>query len=120
MKEEVTRLPMHVSRMVSKHSSRSLCYQTLRNKRVFFFHQIPCNEQPTVWFNAIGQKFQAFEISNRIDRLARNICRKVGCEPLVALCVLKGGYQFFGDLMDAIRTINANSGEYLMINLFCL
>ncbi|XP_073236228.1 hypoxanthine-guanine phosphoribosyltransferase-like [Porites lutea] len=49
-------------------------------------------------------------ITDRIERLARNICCDVGKGPLVGLCVLKGGYQFFGDLMDRIRTINA-SGE---------
>ena len=48
----------------------------------------------------------------RTERLARNICRDVGRGPLIGLCVLKGGYQFFGDLMDYIRTINANGGQW--------
>ena len=48
--------------------------------------------------------------------MARNICCDVGKGPLVGLCVLKGGYQFFGDLMDRIRTINASGGE----KKFCL
>lgn len=48
----------------------------------------------------------------RTERLARNICRDVDSGPLVGLCVLKGGYQFFGDLMDYIRTINANGGKW--------
>ena len=54
--------------------------------------------------------FQVFK-SFRTERLARNICRDVGKGPLIGLCVLKGGYQFFGDLMDCIRTINANAGK---------
>ncbi|XP_068715930.1 hypoxanthine-guanine phosphoribosyltransferase-like isoform X1 [Montipora foliosa] len=49
-------------------------------------------------------------ICDRIERLARNICREVGKGPLIGLCVLKGGYQFFGDLMNSIRSINS-SGE---------
>ena len=52
-------------------------------------------------------------IANRVERLARNICRDLSPEPLVALCVLKGGYQFFADLMERIRIINANSGMFI-------
>ena len=47
----------------------------------------------------------------RTERMARNICHEVGKGPLVGLCVLKGGYQFFGDLMDCIRTISASGGK---------
>lgn len=49
-------------------------------------------------------------ICDRIERLARNICREVGEGPLIGLCVLKGGYQFFGDLMNSIKSISS-SGE---------
>ena len=51
-------------------------------------------------------------MSFRIERLARNICREVGQGPLIGLCVLKGGYQFFGDLMDCIRSISASGGNF--------
>ncbi len=29
----------------------------------------------------------------------------------MALCVLKGGYKFFADLMDYIKTLNQNSDK---------
>ena len=57
--------------------------------------------------------------------MARDIHREFGAVPIVALCVLKGGYQFFKDLLDYIKVLNANSGEsYLELNhtlcCFCL
>lgn len=33
-------------------------------------------------------------------------------QSLVALCVLKGGYQFFGDLLNYIKTSTATSGMH--------
>lgn len=45
----------------------------------------------------------------RTERLARDIVTDLGSEPLVALCVLKGGYKFFTDLMDKIQALNRNS-----------
>ena len=44
----------------------------------------------------------------RVQRLAEDICYEV-TNPLVALCVLKGGYQFFTDLLEYIKTHNATS-----------
>lgn len=49
----------------------------------------------------------------RTERLAQKICDDMisqGRESLVALCVLKGGYQFFGDLLNYIKTSTATSG----------
>ncbi len=43
--------------------------------------------------------------SNRIERLACDIAIDLANEPFVALCVLKGGYQFFSDLLDKIRQL---------------
>ncbi len=43
--------------------------------------------------------------SNRIERLACDIASDLANEPFVALCVLKGGYQFFTDLLDKIRQL---------------
>ncbi|RMX38996.1 hypoxanthine-guanine phosphoribosyltransferase-like [Pocillopora verrucosa] len=56
-------------------------------------------------------------IHDRIERLARNICRDVDKGPLIGLCVLKGGYQFFGDLMNCIRTINANMDRSIQMSV---
>lgn len=44
----------------------------------------------------------------RTERLARDIVRDMGGHHIVALCVLKGGYKFFADLMDYIKTLNQN------------
>lgn len=48
--------------------------------------------------------------SFRVQRLAEDICNDIS-SPLVALCVLKGGYQFFTDLLDCIKNRNATSGD---------
>ncbi|TRY85817.1 hypothetical protein DNTS_011862 [Danionella cerebrum] len=48
-------------------------------------------------------------IRDRTERLARDIVRDMGGHHMVALCVLKGGYKFFADLMDFIKTLNQNS-----------
>ncbi|KAJ7391752.1 hypoxanthine phosphoribosyltransferase 1 [Desmophyllum pertusum] len=56
-------------------------------------------------------------INDRTERLARNICRDVSKGPLIGLCVLKGGYQFFGDLMDCIRTINSNGEQSVQMSV---
>uniref|UniRef100_A0A8C1U8W9 Hypoxanthine phosphoribosyltransferase n=1 Tax=Cyprinus carpio TaxID=7962 RepID=A0A8C1U8W9_CYPCA len=47
----------------------------------------------------------------RTERLARDIVRDMGGQHIVALCVLKGGYKFFADLMDFIKTLNQNSDK---------
>ncbi|RXN31101.1 hypoxanthine-guanine phosphoribosyltransferase-like protein [Labeo rohita] len=50
-------------------------------------------------------------IKDRTERLARDIVRDMGGHHIVALCVLKGGYKFFADLMDYIKTLNQNSDK---------
>ena len=50
--------------------------------------------------------------------MARDIHREMNTGPIVALCVLKGGYQFMKDLLQHIKTLNANSGRYS--TLLCL
>ncbi|XP_041366572.1 hypoxanthine-guanine phosphoribosyltransferase-like [Gigantopelta aegis] len=50
-------------------------------------------------------------INDRIERLARDILRDFSHEAIVALCVLKGGYKFFTDLLDKIKTLNRNNEE---------
>jgi hypoxanthine phosphoribosyltransferase len=48
-------------------------------------------------------------ILDRVERLARDISEDLP-GPLVALCVLKGGYQFFTDLLNFIKTNNSIKG----------
>nr|XP_006633050.2 PREDICTED: hypoxanthine-guanine phosphoribosyltransferase [Lepisosteus oculatus] len=48
-------------------------------------------------------------IMDRTERLAREIMRDMGGHHIVALCVLKGGYKFFADLLDYIKALNRNS-----------
>uniref|UniRef100_W5L332 Hypoxanthine phosphoribosyltransferase 1, like n=1 Tax=Astyanax mexicanus TaxID=7994 RepID=W5L332_ASTMX len=50
-------------------------------------------------------------IKDRTERLARDIVRDMGGHHIVALCVLKGGYKFFADLMDYIKALNQNSDK---------
>ncbi|GIY01137.1 hypoxanthine-guanine phosphoribosyltransferase [Caerostris darwini] len=42
-------------------------------------------------------------IHDRIERLARDIAQDYNEQPFTALCVLKGGYKFFSDLLDKIK-----------------
>lgn len=42
-------------------------------------------------------------INDRIERLARDIAQDYEGQPFTALCVLKGGYKFFADLLDKIK-----------------
>uniref|UniRef100_A0A4W3I0Y0 Hypoxanthine phosphoribosyltransferase n=1 Tax=Callorhinchus milii TaxID=7868 RepID=A0A4W3I0Y0_CALMI len=48
-------------------------------------------------------------IMDRTERLARDIMKAMGDHHIVALCVLKGGYKFFADLLDYIKALNRNS-----------
>ncbi|GAB1302775.1 Hypoxanthine-guanine phosphoribosyltransferase [Apodemus speciosus] len=45
----------------------------------------------------------------RTERLARDVMKEMGGHHIVALCVLKGGYKFFADLLDYIKALNRNS-----------
>ena len=45
----------------------------------------------------------------RTERLARDIFNDFGSEPIVGLCVLKGGYKFFTDLFNKMQLLNRNS-----------
>ncbi|XP_032969839.1 hypoxanthine-guanine phosphoribosyltransferase-like isoform X2 [Rhinolophus ferrumequinum] len=48
-------------------------------------------------------------IMDRTERLARDVMKEMGGHHIVALCVLKGGYKFFADLLDYIKVLNRNS-----------
>lgn len=56
-------------------------------------------------------------IMDRTERLAQKICDDMISQSLVALCVLKGGYQFFGDLLNYIKTSTATSGKCLRLQI---
>ncbi|XP_061679244.1 hypoxanthine phosphoribosyltransferase 1, like isoform X2 [Syngnathoides biaculeatus] len=65
-------------------------------------------------------------IMDRTERLARDIVRDMGGHHIVALCVLKGGYKFFADLLDYIKTLNQNSDksvpltvDFIRIKSYC-
>ncbi|KAG8182288.1 hypothetical protein JTE90_011106 [Oedothorax gibbosus] len=45
-------------------------------------------------------------VRDRIEKLAQDIAEDIGNEPIFALCVLKGGYKFFTDLIDHIKKYN--------------
>ncbi|XP_034411615.1 phosphoribosyltransferase domain-containing protein 1b isoform X2 [Cyclopterus lumpus] len=50
-------------------------------------------------------------ITDRTERLARNIMDDLGDHDIVVLCVLKGGYQFCVDLVDRIKALSRNSNR---------
>lgn len=56
-------------------------------------------------------------IQDRIERLARDIFNDFASEPMVLLCVLKGGYKFFADLSDRIQSLSRNSGRSLPLSV---
>lgn len=48
-------------------------------------------------------------ILDRVEKLAQLIAKEFSNEPLTCLCVLKGGHQFFADLVDRIKKLNQNT-----------
>ncbi|KAK0049438.1 hypoxanthine-guanine phosphoribosyltransferase-like isoform X1 [Biomphalaria pfeifferi] len=54
-------------------------------------------------------------INDRTERIARDIVEDFGHEPIVGLCVLKGGYKFFTDLVDKIQILNRNSRQSVQL-----
>jgi len=53
-------------------------------------------------------------IQDRIEKLARDTFYDMlatGREPLHAICVLKGGYKFFSDMLDKVNCLNSNHSE---------
>ena len=49
--------------------------------------------------------------------MARDIINDFQHEAIVGMCVLKGGYKFFTDLLDKIKVINRNSGQSLPMSV---
>lgn len=64
---------------------------------------------------------------SRTERLARDIVQDMGGHHIVALCVLKGGYKFFADLLDYIKALNQNSDksvpltvDFIRVKSYCV
>ena len=64
-----------------------------------------------VWSVHVGTVFD-WSMLHRVERLAQDISRDLP-GPLVALCVLKGGYQFFSDLLNFIKSNNSFAGGWV-------
>ncbi|XP_048448754.1 hypoxanthine-guanine phosphoribosyltransferase-like isoform X2 [Rhincodon typus] len=56
-------------------------------------------------------------IMDRTERMARDIAKEMGGDHIVVLCVLKGGYKFFADLLDYIKALNRNQEESLPMTI---
>lgn len=56
-------------------------------------------------------------IDDRVEKLALDIKEDVGHEPLVCLCVLKGGYKFFGDLVNRLEALNTVTEEPIPLSV---
>ncbi|XP_062997516.1 hypoxanthine-guanine phosphoribosyltransferase-like [Elgaria multicarinata webbii] len=56
-------------------------------------------------------------ILDRTERLARDIMQDMGNHHIFALCVLKGGYKFFAELMDHIKALNRNTDQSVPITV---
>uniref|UniRef100_A0A8C3QGI2 Hypoxanthine-guanine phosphoribosyltransferase n=1 Tax=Cyanoderma ruficeps TaxID=181631 RepID=A0A8C3QGI2_9PASS len=56
-------------------------------------------------------------IVDRTERLARDIMQDMGSHHVVALCVLKGGYKSFADLLDHIKALNQNGDTSLPVTM---
>ncbi|GCB64721.1 hypothetical protein scyTo_0000317 [Scyliorhinus torazame] len=56
-------------------------------------------------------------IMDRTERMARDITKEMGGAHIVVLCVLKGGYKFFADLLDYIKALNRNQDESLPMTI---
>jgi hypoxanthine phosphoribosyltransferase len=56
-------------------------------------------------------------LSFRIEKLAEDVLRESLSPSLVLLCVLKGGHQFFADLISAIKRQNVGRSASLQLCL---
>uniref|UniRef100_A0A914Q220 Hypoxanthine phosphoribosyltransferase n=1 Tax=Panagrolaimus davidi TaxID=227884 RepID=A0A914Q220_9BILA len=55
-------------------------------------------------------------IHDRIKQLATEIHAKIGDEPLMILCVLKGSYRFFTALVDELTAVRYNCKTSLLVD----
>lgn len=56
-------------------------------------------------------------IDDRTEKMASDIKQDLTHEPLVCLCVLKGGYKFFSDLVDRLKSLNTVAEEPLPLKV---
>ena len=60
-------------------------------------------------------------IKDRIEKLAGDIFKDLhshhGFSELSAVCVLKGGYRFFSDLLDNLNALNTTSGRSIQVSI---
>jgi len=70
---------------------------------------------PNHYVDAVGNVLIPYGmIQDRIEKLGRDVfydMLSTGREPLHALCVLKGGYKFFSDMLDKVNSLNSNHSE---------
>lgn len=81
----------------------------------------------TFILHCIVVQVSMFCLCSRTERLARDIVRDMGAHHIVALCVLKGGYKFFADLLDYIKTLNQNNDksvpltvDFIRVKSYCV
>lgn len=72
-------------------------------------HKMCCLSTENWYYADFEWKASLFPNLCRTERLAREIMKDMGGHHIVALCVLKGGYKFFADLLDYIKALNRNS-----------
>ena len=60
-------------------------------------------------------------IKDRIEKLAGDIFEDLnsqnGFVELSAVCILKGGYRFFSDLLDNLNALNTTSGRSIQLSI---
>ncbi|XP_028822288.1 phosphoribosyltransferase domain-containing protein 1 isoform X2 [Denticeps clupeoides] len=56
-------------------------------------------------------------IVNRTECLARRIVEDMEDRHVVALCVLKGGYKFCADLVEAIKSVSCNTARHKTVRV---
>ena len=56
-------------------------------------------------------------IDDRVEKMALDIKEDLNTAPLVCLCVLKGGYKFFADLVDRLKILNTITEEPLPLSV---
>lgn len=83
--------------------------------------EVYCIHQWWLFYDAL------FLFFPRTERLARDIIQDMGGHHIVALCVLKGGYKFFADLLDYIKALNQNSDksvpltvDFIRVKSYCV
>ena len=62
----------------------------------------------------LKELFSAEQIRREVERVAEEIDRMYGDEPLVVLCVLKGAYAFFSDLVRHLKNMNVSKSCMLL------